>query len=186
MLQDEVNSHIEIINSVSLIANEIEESIKNIYGSLRQGGRIFICGNGGSAADAQHFAAEMVGRFKKERQALSVTALTTDTSIMTAVANDYDYEDIFARQIQAFGSPADVLIGISTSGNAVNVENGVNSASDIGMYTIGLLGKGGGRLAEQVNIPVIVPSDDTARIQETHIFLLHYIADNIEQFIVGG
>jgi D-sedoheptulose 7-phosphate isomerase len=148
---------------------------------LLDGGKLMICGNGGSASDAQHFAAEIVGRFERERAAYPAMALSTDTSILTAVGNDYGYHEVFARQVDGLGRPGDVLIGISTSGHSENVIRAVERAQSMGMKTVGLLGRDGGNLKHMVNQPIVVSSTTTARIQETHIFILHYWAWQIER-----
>jgi D-sedoheptulose 7-phosphate isomerase len=139
-----------------------------------------ICGNGGSASDAQHFAAEIVGRFEKERRAYPAVALSTDTSILTAVGNDYGYDEVFARQVDGLGRPGDVLLGISTSGGSQNVIRAVKRGKSLGLQTVGLLGKNGGALKGMVDQAIVVESATTARIQETHIFILHYWAWQIE------
>ncbi|MBI3130832.1 MAG: D-sedoheptulose 7-phosphate isomerase [Acidobacteria bacterium] len=141
---------------------------------LKRGCKILVCGNGGSAADAQHLAAELSGRYVKERKALAGIALTTDTSALTAIGNDYGYEYVFSRQVEALGRPGDVLIGISTSGNSGNVIKAVESAKALGMHTIGLLGKDGGKLKGLVDEAVVVPSAVTARIQEVHQMVYHF------------
>jgi D-sedoheptulose 7-phosphate isomerase len=147
---------------------------------LLGGGKIMICGNGGSASDAQHFAAEIVGRFEKERRAYAAMALSTDTSILTAVGNDYGYEEVFARQVAGLGRPGDILIGISTSGSSENVVRAVKHAESLDIKTVGLLGKDGGALKNLVDQPIVVANATTARIQEAHIFILHYWAWQIE------
>lgn len=141
---------------------------------IRRGGRIFICGNGGSAADAQHFAAELSGRYVKERRALAGIALTTDTSALTAIGNDYGFDQVFSRQIEALGQPGDLLIGISTSGNSPNVIRAVASAKDLGVRTLGLLGRDGGKLVHLMDESLVVPSTVTARIQEVHQMIYHF------------
>lgn len=148
--------------------------------SLEHGGKVLLCGNGGSAADAQHLAAELVGRFVLERRPLPAIALTTDSSILTAVGNDYGFEDVFIRQVQAHGRTGDVLVGISTSGNSSNVLQAVQVARGLGMLTIGLSGRDGGRLAEQVDFPIVVNSSSTARIQECHIAIGHILCELVE------
>ena len=145
------------------------------------GGKLLIMGNGGSAGDAQHIAAELVGRFKKERKAIPALALTVDTSSLTALGNDYGFETIFERQIEAIANKDDAVIGISTSGNSENVVRAIKKANSIGAYTIGLLGNNGGRLKEIVNLPIVIPSKDTARIQEVHITIGHIICEIIEE-----
>ncbi|AEF95810.1 D-sedoheptulose 7-phosphate isomerase [Methanotorris igneus] len=159
----------------------LRKSIEIIAEVLKNGNKILICGNGGSAADAQHFAAEIVGRFKLERKGLPAIALTTDTSILTAIGNDYGFEMIFERQVEALGKKGDVLVGISTSGNSKNVIRAVNKAKEMGIYTIGLLGKGGGKLKDIVDLALVVPSNDTARIQECHLTIYHVICEEVEK-----
>ena len=140
-----------------------------------------LMGNGGSAADAQHIAAELVGRFKKERKAMPALALTVDTSSLTALGNDYGFDTIFERQVEALANKHDAVIGISTSGNSENIIRAVNKANSIGAFTIGLLGNDGGKLKDAVNLPIIIPSNDTARIQEVHITIGHIICEIIEE-----
>ena len=147
---------------------------------MQRGGKILIMGNGGSAADSQHIAAEIVGRYKKERRGLPAIALTTDTSILTSVANDYGYEHIFTRQIQALCRPEDAVIGITTSGNSQNVVNAIIEANAIGASTIGLTGGTGGKLVDLCKFNLVVPSSDTPRIQEMHIFIGHSLCDMLE------
>lgn len=151
--------------------------IINAYG---QGRKILLCGNGGSAADAQHIAAELVGRFKKERRGLPAIALTTDTSIMTAVANDYWYELLFARQVEALGDEGDVLVGISTSGNSMNIIRAVEAAKFKKLKTIGFLGADGGKLKDLVDLPLVVPSQESDRTQEVHILIGHILCHLID------
>jgi D-sedoheptulose 7-phosphate isomerase len=164
---------------------EIEEKVLNtgemLVSTLKAGNKVIICGNGGSAADAQHFAAELVGRFEKERRGLQAIALTTDTSILTAIGNDYGYDSIFSRQIEALSRMGDTLIGISTSGNSSNVILAVEFAKNIGVQTIGLLGSDGGKMASLVDMAVIVSHSVTARIQEAHIFIIHFWCALIEK-----
>jgi D-sedoheptulose 7-phosphate isomerase len=161
--------------------DKLKNAIEIIYNALKSGNKILICGNGGSAADAQHFAAELVGRFKLERRGFPAIALTTDTSILTALGNDYGFDIIFERQVEALGKEGDVLVGISTSGNSENVIRAVNKAKEMGIYTIGLLGKGGGKLKDIVDLALIVPSNDTARIQECHLTIYHVICEEVEK-----
>jgi D-sedoheptulose 7-phosphate isomerase len=167
---------------------EIEATIttvgKILLKTIMSSHKILICGNGGSAADSQHFAAEIVGRFQKERKAWPAVALTTDTSVMTAIANDYEYKDIFARQVEGIGQAGDVFIGVSTSGNSENISAAVTKSNAMGIQTIGLLGRDGGVLKEEVDFPVIVPHTVTARIQEAHIFILHFWAEQIEEGVL--
>jgi len=153
----------------------------SIANALENGGTLFWCGNGGSAADSQHLAAELVGRFNKDRKALSSIALTTDTSVLTCVANDYSYEDVFSRQLEALARSGDVLVVISTSGQSENVIRAIKTAKEIGLTTIALLGKDGGKAKSLVEHALVVPSDSTARIQEVHILIGHILCDLIEQ-----
>jgi len=162
---------------------EIYRAAKLIISCLKRGGKVIVFGNGGSAADSQHIVAELVGRFKKERRPLPAIALTTNTSILTAIANDYNYETIFQKQIEALGNKKDVAIGISTSGKAKNVINGIITAKKMKMKTISLTGKKGIDFAKLADISIIVPSEDTARIQEAHITIGHILCELIEETI---
>lgn len=164
----------------------IENIIKEIISAFKKNKKVLICGNGGSAADSQHFAAELVGRFKKERKALPAISLTTNTSIITAIGNDYGFENIFSRQIEALGDEGDILIGISTSGNSKNVVKAVKEARKKNIKAIGLLGSGGGLLKDLCDISLVVGSDDTPRVQESHILVIHLICDIIEQRLFAG
>jgi len=148
---------------------------------LRGGHTVYLCGNGGSAADCQHIAAELVGRYRKDRQALAAVALTTDTSVITAVANDYDFEEVFARQVSALVKQGDCLIALSTSGQSVNVQKAAAVARSLGAVVIALTGEGGGKLRELSDCLIAVPSTDTPRVQETHITLLHIICELAEK-----
>ncbi|MDP8213981.1 MAG: D-sedoheptulose 7-phosphate isomerase [Candidatus Euphemobacter frigidus] len=148
---------------------------------LKGGGKILICGNGGSAADSQHIAAELVGRFKRERKALPVIALSTDTSILTSIANDYSFDRVFSRQVEALGRPGDLLIMISTSGNSANLLQAAMAAREDGLGTLAFLGRDGGELAGKVDLSIIVPSSDTARIQEGHTVIYHIICGLVEE-----
>ena len=148
--------------------------------------KIIICGNGGSAADSQHFAAELIGRFEMERLSLPAVALTTDTSALTALGNDFGYDFVFSRQVEGLGTRGDTLIGISTSGNSSNIITAVEAAKKKKIKTIGLLGKDGGRIAPLVDTAVVVPHENTARIQEAHIFIIHFWCSMIEQALFGS
>jgi len=176
------NEHLQIISALhASYINSIQSTGFQIAGSLKEGGALFWCGNGGSAADSQHLAAELVGRFKKDRKALRSIALTTDTSVLTCVANDYSYEDIFSRQLEALASGGDVLVAISTSGSSENVLQALKVAKKLGVKTIALLGKDGGQAKALVDLAIVIPSDSTARIQEAHILIGHILCDLIEQ-----
>jgi len=159
----------------------IERAVAMITGSLRRSGKVMICGNGGSAADSQHIAAELIGRFKRERRSLPAIALSTDTSILTSLANDYSYDDVFSRQVEGLGREGDVLIMISTSGNSANVLRAGREAKKMGIATIGLLGGEGGRMLSEVDLAIVVASADTARIQEGHTLIYHIICDLVEE-----
>ena len=165
---------------------EIEQAISVIVDAYRRGGKLLLAGNGGSAADAQHIAAEFVVRYKIERRSLPAIALTTDTSILTAAGNDYSFEDIFSRQLEGLGNKGDVFVAITTSGNSLNILKAVKAATDLGIYTIGLTGKDGGKLAPLVKLPIIIPSDSTSHIQESHIAIGHIISDLAEQALFAG
>lgn len=165
------------------LANHIEDSCNILIKSLKMGNKILIAGNGGSAADAQHFAAELVGRFMKERKGLPAIALTTDTSILTSVANDYSYENVFSRQVEAIGKKGDVFIGFSTSGNSKSVLNAVIKAKETGMVTIGFLGKDGGKMLPVCDETVLIPNNVTARVQEVHEMVIHLMCEEIENRI---
>jgi len=160
---------------------EILEITELIIEALKKNGKVILFGNGGSASDAQHIAAEFVGRFKKERAGLAAIALTTNTSILTALANDYGYEIVFAKQIEALGQKFDIAIGISTSGKAKNVSAGIRQAKKMGIKTVALTGQDGGELAKLADVNLIVPSQVTARIQEAHITIGHIICELVEE-----
>lgn len=166
---------------IKLQIDNIEKAAQLIISSLKKGGKLILFGNGGSAADSQHIAAELVGRFKKQRKALPAIALTTNASILTAIGNDYGYEQTFKRQVEALAAENDVVFGISTSGNAKNVIEAVESANGMGIVTIGLTGGGGGKLAKIAKLSIIVPSENTPRIQESHIVIGHIICELVEE-----
>lgn len=148
--------------------------------AILSGNKILWCGNGGSAADAQHLAAELVGRFRRERRGLASVALTTDTSVLTSIGNDYGYEKIFSRQVEALAEPGDVLVGISTSGNSPNVCAAIEAARELGVFTVAFSGQAGGGIARLADLALCAPSTDTARVQETHILCGHMLCDWIE------
>jgi D-sedoheptulose 7-phosphate isomerase len=157
-----------------------------ITDSLKQGGKLLVCGNGGSAADAQHMAGEFVGRFKLEREGLPCIALTTDSSIMTAWSNDYGFDTVFSRQVNALGRSGDALLGLSTSGNSINVVKAIEEAKKKGMKTISLLGKDGGKIKDLCDISLVVKSDDTPRVQEGHGLIIHIICGIVENKLTDG
>ena len=163
------------------LSGDILEAANCIKSRLEKGGKLILMGNGGSAADSQHIAAELVGRFKKERRAIPAIALTVDTSSLTALGNDYGFDSIFERQVEAHARENDAVVGISTSGNSENVVRALKKANAIGAETIGLVGNNGGKIKEVANLSIIVPSNDTARIQEVHITIGHIICELIEE-----
>lgn len=166
-------------------ANVIATVGKQLVEVMRNGKTLYLCGNGGSAGDAQHIAAELVGRFTKERRALPAVALTTNTSALTALGNDYAYEIVFSRQLEAFGKPGDIVIGISTSGNSPNVLHALRTAKDLAMITVGLTGETGGNTKAEADHCICVPSRDTARIQESHILIGHILCEIVECELFG-
>ena len=177
----ELNAHKETIEKViDLLQNDIELVCKLVVDTIKAGNKILLFGNGGSAADAQHIAAEFTGRYKTERKALPAIALTTDTSALTAIANDYGYDRVFDRQIEALANKGDLLIGISTSGNSANVLRGFEIGKKLGCKTIGLTGKNGGKFSVSCSLNIVVPSNDTARIQEMHILIGHIICQTVD------
>ncbi|MDA8412578.1 MAG: D-sedoheptulose 7-phosphate isomerase [Desulfobacteraceae bacterium] len=159
----------------------IAEMSNLIAAALGNGNKLLVMGNGGSAADSQHFVAEIVGRFKLERKALPAVALSTDTSILTAIGNDYGFEAIFSRQVEALAAPGDIVVGISTSGNSPNVLKALKVARERGCLTIGLLGKDGGSIRPACDLSLVVPTTDTPRIQEGHITIIHIVCDLVER-----
>jgi D-sedoheptulose 7-phosphate isomerase len=166
---------------------QIARAVVAMTECLRAGGKVMACGNGGSAADAQHFSAELIGRFERERQELAAMALTTDTSILTAVGNDYSYDEIFSKQVRGLGKKGDILIGISTSGNSKNVVRAIEVGKKMGIKIIALTGNGGGKIASLLDgddIHLCAPSTRTARIQETHLVLLHAICDGVDHLML--
>jgi D-sedoheptulose 7-phosphate isomerase len=169
-----------ILNSIDL-SEKIEESINEIVKCFSTGNKIIVFGNGGSAADAQHIVAEFIGRFQKERKSLPAIALTTDSSIITSLSNDYSYDIVFSRQCESLVLKGDVVLGISTSGNSKNVEEGIKTAKKMGAITIGLLGGDGGTINNVVDISIIVESTNTARIQEVHRVIYHIICGIVEK-----
>jgi D-sedoheptulose 7-phosphate isomerase len=168
------------------LAPDIVTVAEHIINTLRNGGRVLTCGNGGSAADAQHFAAELVGRYRRERPAWSAIALTVDSSVLTSLCNDYGFEQIFARQVQALARPGDILVAISTSGNSKNVLAAVEVASALGIRTVGLTGQSTSKLGELVDHHLPVPSTNTAFIQQAHIAVIHIICELVEERLSGG
>ena len=174
--------------AAEVLSKPIADAVSAIVGCITSGGKVLACGNGGSAADAQHFAAEFVGRFERERPGLAAIALTTDTSILTAVGNDYSFEFIYSKQVQALGAPGDVLLALTTSGNSGNVVAAVEAAHAKDMTVIALTGHKGGKMREllsETDVHICVPHDRTARIQEVHLLVLHCLCDAVDLQLLG-
>lgn len=176
-----LQEHLDLFAKLHLIESDVEAAATLATEALRSGRKIMFCGNGGSAADSQHLAAELTGRFIKDRRPLAAMALSTDSSALTCIANDYSFADVFERQVRGLGQPGDCLIGISTSGNSENVIRAMAAAHEIGMSTIGMLGRTGGKLKSMSDVAIVVPSETTARIQEAHILVGHTLCGQIEQ-----
>jgi len=177
------------IEALPLLLQPIGEAAELIVTRLLEGNKILCCGNGGSAGDAQHFASEMINRYERERPGLPAIALTTDSSTLTSIANDYDYSLVFSRQIEALGQPHDLLLAISTSGNSGNVNYAVQAAHEREMSVVALSGRDGGELAKLLSpddVELRVPSDVTARIQETHLLIIHCLCDLVDQHLLGS
>jgi D-sedoheptulose 7-phosphate isomerase len=193
MLEQRIEKH--FIDSADLkyqaalaLSKPIAQATQAILASVTSGGKVLACGNGGSAADAQHFAAEFIGRYERERPELGAIALTTDSSIITAIANDYDFSVIFSKQVRALGVAGDVLLAISTSGNSANIIAAIEAAHAREMTVVALTGKGGGKIAgllRETDVHICVPHDRTARIQEVHLLTLHCICDGVDTQLLG-
>ena len=182
IIKHEFNEHIKVsLETIKSIEKPIEIAANLCIDALKKDNKILLFGNGGSAADAQHIAAELVGRYKTERKGLSAIALTTDTSSITSIANDYGYLNVFSRQVEAVANKGDILIGISTGGTSANVISALKLANDLGCITIGLSGKSGGEFNSLCDVNIVVPSEDTPRIQEMHIVIGHIICHLIDQ-----
>ena len=175
-----LNDHIALFKNLEPLDKPILTASKLIIACLKNSNKLMICGNGGSAADSQHIAAEFTGRFIKDRPPIAALALSTDTSAITCIGNDYSFNEIFSRQVRALGISGDCLIGISTSGNSENVIQAVHAANKMGISTIGLLGRDGGKLKSLCNLSITVPSEVTARIQEAHILIGHTLCGSVE------
>jgi D-sedoheptulose 7-phosphate isomerase len=181
-IRAQLASHCQVMAAIDReLAPAIETTVSLLVDAFAAGKKLLVMGNGGSAADAQHFAAEIVGRFKLERRALPAIALTTDTSILTAVGNDYGFDAIFSRQIEAHAAAGDVVLGISTSGNSPNVQLALEAAARMGCRTVALLGKDGGTIKAVAELPIVVPSFDTPRVQEGHLTIIHIVCDLLEK-----
>jgi D-sedoheptulose 7-phosphate isomerase len=186
LLVQGLEEHIRVVKQLELALELLSVAATRMCHTLQSGHMVFWCGNGGSAADCQHLAAELVGRFRRKRKGLASIALTTDSSILTSVGNDYGFDHVFSRQVEALCRPGDLLVGISTSGNSSNVCSAISKARDIGVYTFAMTGKGGGHLTTLADICLQVPSSDPARIQESHILMGHLLCDLIEAQIDGA
>ena len=186
LVKSTLEEHRQVVEKMAALEGEIASAGELCGSALAQGQRIYLCGNGGSAADAQHIAAELIGRFVHDRRALPAIALTTDTSALTAIGNDYGYEEVFRRQVEGLCQQGDVLIAISTSGNSGNILNAVDAAHRAGVSVIGLSGKSGGALDTKCDVSLVVPSDVTARIQEMHIVIGHLICALVEEHLGLG
>jgi D-sedoheptulose 7-phosphate isomerase len=184
MIKESIMVKEALLQSDTILA-AIEKAAVHIDELYRNGKKLLVCGNGGSAADAQHLAGEMVCKFKIERRSLPAIALTTDSSILTAVGNDFDFSQVFQRQVAALGESGDILLGISTSGNSQNIVKAFAKAREMGLLTIGLLGKDGGTLKTLADLPIVIPAEDTPRIQESHILIVHIICEIVEREIFG-
>jgi len=185
IIENEFNEHIKVANSIHCLTDAVAISAQLCIDCLKSGGKILLFGNGGSAADAQHIAAELVGRYKVERKSLPAIALTTDTSALTAIGNDYGYIHVFDHQVEALANKGDVAISINTSGNGINVINALKVASKLNCNTIGFSGQDGGEMNKICNINLAAPSEDTPRIQEMHILIGHTICHLIDQEFTG-
>ncbi len=181
-ITSQLAAHRDVIIRVEKeLSPQIAEMVTLMVETFTHGGKLLVMGNGGSAADAQHFVAEIVGRFKLERRGLPAIALSTDTSILTAIGNDYGFDKIFKRQVEALAAPGDLIVGISTSGNSPNILQALELGRDMGCRTVGLLGKDGGTIKDVCLLALIVPSNDTPRIQEGHITIIHIVCDLFEK-----
>ncbi|MBT5261226.1 MAG: D-sedoheptulose 7-phosphate isomerase [Nitrospina sp.] len=181
-VKDFLYSSAELKKTVAdTLSEDILEAANRIKTCLQKGGKLILMGNGGSAGDSQHIAAELIGRFKKERRAMPAIALTVDSSSLTALGNDYGFETVFERQVEALAQANDAVVGISTSGNSENVVRALKKANALGAETIGLTGNNGGKIKEVANLSIVIPSNDTARIQEVHITIGHIICELIEE-----
>jgi D-sedoheptulose 7-phosphate isomerase len=186
LFQDNLSAHTALFAELAQIEPDVVRAGERVAACLREGGKLMLCGNGGSAADCQHIAAELTGRLVHDRRPLAAMALTTDTSALTCIANDYSFADVFVRQVQGLGRSGDCLLAVSTSGNSENVLRAADAARRIGMTVIGLLGRDGGRLAPVCDVAIVVPAQSTARIQEAHIFIGHTLCGLAEQALGLG
>lgn len=181
-----LNEHLAVARQMEALLPQVEAVAQAICRSLAEGGRVYAFGNGGSAADAQHFTAELVGRYRRERRPLPAMAMTTDPSAVTCIGNDYSFADLFARQVEGLVRPGDVVVGITTSGNSENVARGLAAARERGAVTVTLTGGTGGKVAPLADHALVVPATATARIQEMHILMIHMICERIDDWVLGG
>jgi len=179
-LNQAIAEHVDTLNLVTNLDASIQQTIKLIQATLANGNKLMVCGNGGSASDSQHFASELTGRFEKDRKGYAAFSLTTDTSALTAIGNDYGFNRLFARQIESIGHEDDILVVISTSGNSENLLEAVSQAKSQNIKTIALTGRDGGKLKSEADVSIVVPGERTSRIQEAHIFILHFICQAFE------
>ncbi|MFB9886429.1 D-sedoheptulose-7-phosphate isomerase [Balneatrix alpica] len=177
--------HLQVFNQLSSLEPQVLELADRVEACLAQGGKLIFMGNGGSAADCQHLAAEFVVRYKAERRPLGAIALTVDTSILTAHSNDYSYDSVFTRQIQALARPQDLVIGLSTSGNSANVIDGIRAAKELGCFTYAWTGESGGKLLALADVTLRMPSNETARIQEAHMLIGHWVCEEMDSRLAG-
>ena len=181
MIQKELQAHqVTIAKTIEVMIPSIEEASTLIVSTLKAGNKVLLVGNGGSAADAQHIAAELTGRYKSERKGLPAIALTTDTSALTAISNDFGYDRVFDRQVEALANEGDLLIGISTSGNSANILSALALAKELGCATLGMSGKNGGKMNDTCDLNLVIPSNDTPRIQEIHILIGHILCQAVD------
>lgn len=180
MFNNSLSAHVDLFSELDLHLKQLIELSEICHRAIDQGGKIVFCGNGGSAADSQHLAAEFVVRYKKERGPLPALALTTDTSVLTAHSNDYEFSTVFARQVQALCKNTDVLIGLSTSGNSPNVIEALKVANNMNVYTVAFTGRGGGEVKDIAKLAIIVDHETTARIQEAHLFMGHWLCETFD------
>ena len=181
--QDNLQQHLALFQQMADYLPQAESLAHACFDALNKGGKIVFFGNGGSAADSQHLAAEFVVRFKKERRALASIALTTDTSILTANANDYSFDSVFSRQVEALVGENDVVIGLTTSGTSKNINLALEAANELGAYTVALTGRDGGQVKDIAKLPIIIKNDITARIQEAHMFIGHWLCEAIDELV---
>lgn len=183
LLAENIAAHRATVDALPALGALLAQAAQRSAACLRAGGKLLICGNGGSASDAQHFASEMMGRFLEHREPYAAIALTADGALLTCVGNDYAFDEVFSRQVRGLGRAGDVLFAISTSGHSANVVGAARQARQVGMGVIGLLGRDGGRLAAECDLALVVPSQSTARIQEAHILLIHTLCESIERLL---